>query len=128
MNDLNIAVTILKSKLDYYRAKEVIMELGYENIISLKKMKRILNDIQAFQNELLNSKLSNELSLLYFLKKHFSKSSYYSFDYIHRNVINFDISDRQFRRYIQDIKAAGFEIETIRGIDGGYRLKEDYNI
>jgi predicted DNA-binding transcriptional regulator YafY len=65
------------------------------------------------------SKISNSLLMLFYLnnKNTYTKISELS-DYL-------EVSDREIRRYRDDLDMAGFSIESKMGRDGGYRLMLD---
>ena len=65
------------------------------------------------------SKISNSLLMLFYLnnKNTYTKISELS-DYL-------EVSDREIRRYRDDLDMAGFSIESKMGRDGGYRLMND---
>lgn len=66
------------------------------------------------------SKLSQELKTLFYLNDHYSSSSYVS---VRRIAEHLDVSQRQARRYLEDLSNnLDLVIETCLGRDGGYRL------
>lgn len=132
MTDLYRALEILRNNLESYTAKEIILELGWDNV-SIKTVRRIVKNIEEFKIARIGmndavSKLANELNLLFYLNEHFGKTSYYSSQWLREmHVVNYELSDRQIRRYIKDINDHGFKIVTRRGISGGYRLENKLN-
>ena len=65
------------------------------------------------------SKISNSLLMLFFLNKKLSYTKISELaDYL-------EVSNREVRRYRDDLEMAGFSIESKMGRDGGYRLMND---
>ena len=67
------------------------------------------------------SKISQELKVLLYLNQRYTRSSYISISEIASYL---EVSDRQARRYIEDLNLIPeIHIETKLGRDGGYRLR-----
>lgn len=65
------------------------------------------------------SRVSNVLSMLFFLN---NKNSYTKIAELSDFL---EVSDREIRRYRDDLEMAGFSIDSKMGRDGGYRLMND---